>query len=81
MNTLSTVVSLITNENVINYNGFEVDLFKPGVSAEIVVIDPDKKWRFTKQSVKSKSFNSPFFGKYLVGKVDLAISCGNVGTN
>ncbi len=61
--------------------GFEVDLFKPGVSAEIVVIDPDKKWRFTKQSVKSKSFNSPFFGKYLVGKVDLAISCGNVGTN
>ena len=58
--------------------GFETNL--RGVSAEITVIDPDKKWQFTKQSVKSNSFNSPF-GEYLIGKIDLTISCGNVGIN
>jgi len=61
--------------------GFETNLFKRGVSAEITVIDPDKKWQFTKQSVKSNSFNSPFLGEYLIGKIDLTISCGNVGIN
>ena len=61
--------------------GFETNLFKRGVSAEITVIDPDKKWQFTKQSVKSNSFNSPFLGEYLIGKIDLTISCGNIGIN
>lgn len=53
--------------------GFETDLFKVGRPAEVTVFDPDEEWEFTEKDISSKSKNSPFIGKKLVGRVKLTI--------
>ena len=58
--------------------GFERDLFAVGSSAEIVIIDPEKDWMFSKEHIKSRSINSPYIGKNLIGKVELTISCSHI---
>ena len=47
---------------------------KVGSVAELVVIDPDKKWSFTKSDIYSKSKNSPFLDEQLTGKVENTIN-------
>ena len=47
-----------------------------GEKANITLFDPDKKWRFTKKDIKSKSINTPFIGEELKGKA-LAIYNNN----
>tara|TARA_Y100001970_G_scaffold26569_1_gene32028 strand:- start:2219 stop:3511 length:1293 start_codon:yes stop_codon:yes gene_type:complete len=47
---------------------------KVGSVAELVVIDPEKKWTFTKDDIYSKSHNSPFLNKQLMGKVENTIN-------
>ena len=58
--------------------GFNHDLFKPGVEAEIVVIDANKKWVFSKNDISSKSKNSPFIGKEMNGKIVFTIAKGHL---
>ena len=41
----------------------------PGSDADITIIDPEKKWVYTKDSIQSKSKNSPFIGRQFKGKV------------
>ncbi|UCD54671.1 MAG: dihydroorotase [Candidatus Omnitrophota bacterium] len=41
----------------------------PGSDADITIIDPEKKWVYTKDSIRSKSKNSPFIGWQFKGKV------------
>jgi dihydroorotase len=38
-----------------------------GRTADVVVLDPQRQWRFSEEAVRSKSKNSPFVGKTLVG--------------
>ena len=45
-----------------------------GSSAELVVIDPNKKWVVTDQDIYSKSHNTPFLNKELKGKVEFTIN-------
>lgn len=47
---------------------------KVGSVAELVVIDTDKKWSFTKSDIYSKSKNSPFLDEQLTGKVENTIN-------
>ena len=56
--------------------GFQPDLFKPGIQAEISVIDTEKEWVFKKSSIQSRSGNSPFLGKKLTGKIQFILSKG-----
>ncbi|MFH1189572.1 MAG: dihydroorotase [Candidatus Omnitrophota bacterium] len=42
---------------------------KKGAPADIAIIDPAKEYTYTKESVESKSKNSPFIGWSLKGKV------------
>ena len=42
--------------------GFDNNLFSYKKTAEIVILDEKKKWKFTKDSIKSNSLNSPFIG-------------------
>ena len=41
----------------------------PGSDADIVIIDPGKEWIYTKDSIVSKSKNSPFIDWTLKGKI------------
>jgi len=41
----------------------------PGVSAELILFDPDMSWTVDGQSLKSRSANTPWLGQQLAGKV------------
>ena len=58
--------------------GFDFDLLKVGAEAELVLFDANKSWKFDKANISSKSSNSPFLGKELIGKVKYTISKGNI---
>ena len=49
-----------------------------GSDADITIIDPDKKWVYTKDSILSKSKNSPFIGKMLKGRATDVIVGGKI---
>ena len=51
---------------------------KEGEIAELNVIDPDIKWTFRRDDIKSKSFNSPIVGRELQGKVLVTINKGYI---
>ena len=72
---LITLVRMMT-VNPRNIMGFNSDLLKAGVSAELVIFDPNESWTFGPMHVQSRSINSPFYGKTLSGRVKLAISKG-----
>ncbi len=57
-----------------NIMGFDSNLLIEGKSAELVIVNPDEEWIFGKEHIKSKSINSPYIGKRLIGKVIGAIS-------
>ncbi len=52
----------------------EADLFSVGCKAQITIFDPNEKWVFENKHILSKSSNSPFIGKDLVGRVKYVIS-------
>ena len=49
---------------------------KKGGVADIVIIDPAKKWVYRKEEIKSKSRNSPFIGWTLKGAATAVIVGG-----
>jgi len=46
-----------------------------GKKANLTLLDPNEEWQYTKQNNQSKSYNSPFIGQNLKGKV--VLSCNN----
>jgi len=53
----------------------EVASIAEGQDANLLVFDPEATWDYTKQNNKSKSYNSPFIGQNLKGKV--LLTCNN----
>lgn len=47
-----------------------------GAAADVVVFDPQAKYRFTADQILSKSINSPFIGQELTGKVKCTLRAG-----
>ena len=70
---LIDLISFLTNRPR-EIMGFDCDLFSVGSSAEIVVINPEQDWVFSREDIKSRSINSPYIGKELFGKVQFTIS-------
>lgn len=50
----------------------------PGSDADITIIDPEKEWVYAKDSIRSKSKNSPFINQRFKGKVKNVIVGGKV---
>lgn len=51
---------------------------KVGEVADLVVIDPEKRWTVSRETLESKSQNTPLLGKELRGQVRLTIANGSV---
>ncbi len=49
--------------------GIEGGSLSPGVRADVTLFDPSSSWVFTRESVLSKSANSPFIGTEMQGRV------------
>lgn len=49
-----------------------------GRDADLVIIDPGKTWKVTKEDLRSKSKNTPFLGKELKGVVEYTICKGKI---
>ena len=49
-----------------------------GKKANITIFDPNEKWKFTEESIVSKSHNSPLIDMELVGKVKYTICNGRL---
>ena len=57
--------------------GFEIDLFKIGTPAELIILDIEKEWIFSLDDIHSKSRNTPFIDETIFGKVVGCFSKGN----
>jgi dihydroorotase len=51
---------------------------KPASVADLVLIDPEKKWRLTPERIRSRSKNTPWLNKDLTGCVHTTIVGGEV---
>jgi dihydroorotase len=49
-----------------------------GAPADLVIIDPARRWVVRREQLRSKSANSPFLGETLVGQADATIVAGRV---
>ncbi len=58
--------------------GLELGSLAPGALADVCVINPSYKWTFSKETLKSKSSNSPFLGRVMTGIAETVLVGGNV---
>ena len=56
--------------------GIERGTLKEGMAADIVIIDPEKKWTYSKDTIESKSKNSPFINWVFKGKAVSVLVAG-----
>ncbi len=54
----------------------EVGRLAPGAPADLVVFDPDAKWRIRTDDFRSKSKNAPFDGRPVQGRVERTVVDG-----
>ncbi|WP_456434093.1 dihydroorotase [Thermosulfuriphilus sp.] len=51
---------------------------RPGVPADVTVIDPDRLWRVSPESLHSRSKNTPFLGKEMQGQAIITLVGGKI---
>ncbi len=56
--------------------GLPLGTLKAGATADIVVFDPEERWRVTPESLKTKSPNTPLLGMELTGRTRLTLVAG-----
>lgn len=49
-----------------------------GALADLVIVDPDHRWTFTREEIKSLSFNSPFIGREMSGAAETVLVNGKI---
>lgn len=68
----------LTSYNAAKILGIDRGVIAEGKTADITVFDPNKEYVYTKESIVSKSKNTPFIGKKLKGEVRYTIVNGNI---
>lgn len=53
--------------------GWHLEPIEKGTSANLVVLDKNRKWKFEKEHIYSRSTNSPFIGMNFTGKIEAVI--------
>ncbi|MCL2485805.1 MAG: dihydroorotase [Endomicrobia bacterium] len=76
--TLSEAVSKMTVNPAKIFNLENRGSLKEGSIADITIIDPKHNYEFTKESIVSKSKNSPFIGRNFTGKAVLTVVGGKI---
>jgi dihydroorotase len=61
--------------------GLPYGTLKKGRDADIVVMNPGKKWIFSLEDVHSKSKNSPFLGREMTGVAETVLVGGRIVVN
>ncbi|MFH1877783.1 MAG: dihydroorotase [Candidatus Omnitrophota bacterium] len=57
---------------------YERGTLMEGAIADIVIIDPEKEWIYTREGIKSRSKNSPFIGRTMKGAVTHVLINGEI---
>lgn len=68
----------LTSYNAAKILGIDRGVIEEGKIADITIFDPNKEYVYTKESIVSKSKNTPFIGKKLKGEVRYTIVNGNI---
>lgn len=90
--TLPVLATELIANNVISWNnivevmsrhpadilGLDKGALSEAKDADITIIDPNEKWSYRKEDIKSKSKNSPFIGFNFKGKVKYTIVGGRI---
>ncbi len=58
--------------------GLDCGTLNPGSPADITVIDPNKQWTVTEETLNSKSKNSPWLGEVMTGAPACTVVAGKV---
>lgn len=56
--------------------GLSSGTLKKGSEADVTVVDPLRRWRFSQDSIRSRSKNSPFIGRDLLGVAEHVFVAG-----
>ena len=73
--TLPELISKMSTEAARVYD-LPAGTLKPGSAADVVVFDPEARWKVEPARFRSKSHNTPFAGRELAGKVEYTIVGG-----
>jgi dihydroorotase len=74
-------VELIIQKLAINPRtilAIDVPSIAAGQKANLVVFDKDAEWQFTTENNRSKSYNSPYIGQNLTGKILLTFNNNHI---
>lgn len=58
--------------------GLATPTIAAGATADLCVVDPAARWTVSADALRSRSFNSPWLGRKLSGKVRLTVAAGRV---
>ena len=75
--TLEELIRLMSS-NPARVFGLEAGRLAEGDKADIVIFDPEAEWIFREEDQESKSFNSPFYGRRLKGRILYTICKGRI---
>lgn len=71
-------LSRLMSANPARILGLKKGLLEPGYDADLVLIDPNKRWTVNGADFKSKGKATPFEGKTLTGKVEALFLTGKI---
>ena len=60
------------------FMGLPAVAIEEGQPVDLILFDPEKETTFTEDFMKSKSRNTPFLDKTLMGSVELVVLGGNI---
>ena len=58
--------------------GLDAPTIAEGKTAELVLVDPERRWTIVPERLRSKSKNTPFLGREVKGSIELTVAKGTI---